>query len=134
MTSPSDTIRNAALMHAKITEWQKETPGLRRPLIDLCLEIVRALAAPQPVACPEGWKPIETAKQDHGQKILLAFADGEVAEGYWGVASYDRSKRRYVNDWVLHPNSGAVAPTHWQSLPAPPSFENSASPKSGDGK
>ena len=151
MTSPSDLIRNAALRYMNAVKALGEFSGynamtyfecpiLKVPyhigeratarwleLNDSGVALSAALALPrspgEPVACPDGWKPIETAPKD--RSVIIVSEKGAVGEAQWeeGAGWY----------WAGHHSTDhygyQIWPTHWQPLPAPPSFENSADNK-----
>jgi len=74
----------------------------------------------------DGWQPIETARKKAMERVLLAFADGRVCEGYWGSSVYNRSTRQWEQDWVASPHSGPVRPMYWRRLPVAPLPEESS--------
>ncbi|WP_426229326.1 hypothetical protein [Pararhizobium sp. DWP3-4] len=75
---------------------------------------------PPPSQNVEAWQPMDTAELTGRKNILLALPHGDVSEGYWGAAHYDRRKRDYVMGWVTSPNSGLVRPIAWQPMPKHP--------------
>lgn len=72
-------------------------------------------AAPQPVACPEGWKPIDDETPLDVPLLLGWWRKWPTVE--WETASGLAGSTK--GKW-LHGQA-----THWQPLPAPPSSDNS---------
>ncbi|KDR87693.1 hypothetical protein L905_19025 [Agrobacterium sp. TS43] len=83
---------------------------------DIIELVLKHCAQAQGVA---GWQPIETAKEQLNNNVLL-FNGARVFEGYWGHSEYNRKTKQWSFAWVSSPRSGDTKPTHWMPLPAVP--------------
>ena len=83
----------------------------------------RAAPIESPASVPDGWLPIETAPKD-GTFVL-------VYEPGWDHEQMDQEIARYNSSsgkWVWAHAGMSMNPTHWKSLPAPPTNQEGAAP------